>query len=89
MPGWLTGPGAPQEVIALILLLVFLLTERTIRQGTEARNMSRGQDDSGSSVAIIFAYVLSIAAVGLAPFFNARGIGQIALPGWIAWLASR
>jgi protein-S-isoprenylcysteine O-methyltransferase len=86
MPGWLTALGAPQEVIALILLLVFLLTERTIRQGAEARDMSRGQDDAGSSVAIVFAYVLSIAAVGLAPFFNAHGIGKIALPGWVAWL---
>jgi protein-S-isoprenylcysteine O-methyltransferase len=86
MPGWLRTRGAPQEVIALILLLVFLLTERAVRQGAEARAMSRGQEDAGSSVAVVFAYVLSIAAVGLAPFFNARGIGQIALPDWVAWL---
>jgi len=31
-------------------------------------------------------YGLSITAVVLAPFFNARGIGQIALPDWVAWL---
>jgi protein-S-isoprenylcysteine O-methyltransferase Ste14 len=86
MPGWLTALGSPQEVIALILLLVFLLTERAVRQGAEARDMSRGQEDAGSSVAIVFAYVLSIAAVGLAPFFNARGIAQIAAPDWVAWL---
>jgi protein-S-isoprenylcysteine O-methyltransferase len=86
MPGWLTALGAPQEVIALILLLVFLLTERAVRQGAEARDMSRGQDDAGSSVAIVFAYVLSIAAVGLAPFLSARGIGKILLPDWVAWL---
>ena len=86
MPGWLAALGSPQEVIALILLLVFLLTERAVRQGAEARDMSRGQEDAGSSVAIVFAYVLSIAAVGLAPFFNARGIGRIALPDWVAWL---
>jgi len=86
MPSWLAALGSPQEVIALILLLVFLLTERAVRQGAEARDMSRGQEDAGSSVAIVFAYVLSIAAVGLAPFFNARGIGRIALPDWVAWL---
>jgi hypothetical protein len=86
MPGWLTALGSPQEIIALLLLLVFLLTERAVRQGAEARDMSRGQDDAGSSVAIVFAYVLSIAAVGFAPFFNVRGIGQIALPDWVAWL---
>ena len=86
MPDWLTALGAPQEVIALILLLVFLLTERAARQGVEARDMSRGQDDAGSSVAFVLAYVLSIAAVGLAPLFNARGIAQISLPDWVAWL---
>jgi protein-S-isoprenylcysteine O-methyltransferase len=86
MPGWLTALGAPQELLALLLLAVFLLTERAVRQGAEARDMSRSQQDAGSSVAIVFAYVLSIAAVGLAPFFTARGIGQIALPDWVAWL---
>ena len=86
MPNWLAALGSPQEVIALILLLVFLVTERAVRQGAEARDMSRGQEDAGSGVAIVFAYVLSIAAVGFAPFFNARGIGQIELPDWVAWL---
>jgi protein-S-isoprenylcysteine O-methyltransferase Ste14 len=85
MPGWLTVLGSPQEVIALILLLVFLLTERAVRQGDEARDTTRGQHDAGSSVAIV-AYGLSIAAVGFAPFFNARGIWSIALPDWVAWL---
>jgi protein-S-isoprenylcysteine O-methyltransferase Ste14 len=86
MPGWLATLGSPQEVIALILLFVFLLTERAVRQGAEARDMSRGQDDAGSSVAIVVAYGLSIVAVGFAPFFNARGIAQIPLPDWVAWL---
>jgi protein-S-isoprenylcysteine O-methyltransferase len=86
MPGWLTALGSSQEVIALILLLVFLLTERAARQGDEARDISRGQHDAGSSVAMVVAYGLSVSAVGLAPFFNARGIGSIALPDWVAWL---
>lgn len=86
MPGWLTTPELPQEILALILLLVFLLTERAVRQGAEARDTSRGQHDNGSSVAIGVAYGLSLTAVGLAPFFNALGIGWIALPGWVAWL---
>jgi protein-S-isoprenylcysteine O-methyltransferase len=86
MPGWLTVLGSPQEVIALVLLLVFLLTERAVRQGDAARDTSRGEHDAGSSVSIGVAYGLSIAAVGFAPFFNARGIAQIPLPDWVAWL---
>lgn len=86
MPGWLTAFGSPQEALALLLLVVFLLTERAVRQGDEARDTTRGQHDAGSSVAIVVAYGLSIAAVGFAPFFNARGIGNIALPDWVAWL---
>jgi protein-S-isoprenylcysteine O-methyltransferase len=86
MPQWLNALSAPQEVAALFLLLVFLLTERAVRQGAEARAMSRNQEDAGSSVAIVFAYILSIAAVGLAPFFNARGVGSIVLQDWVAWL---
>jgi protein-S-isoprenylcysteine O-methyltransferase Ste14 len=83
MPDWL---GAPQEILALLLLIIFLVTERTIRQGAEALDTARGQADAGSSVSIFVAYGLSITAVVLAPFFNARGIGQIALPDWVAWL---
>jgi protein-S-isoprenylcysteine O-methyltransferase Ste14 len=86
MPGWLAALGSPQEIIALILLLIFLLTERAVRQGDVARDTSRGQHDAGSSVAIVFACGLSIAAVGFASFFNVRGVGQIALPNWVAWL---
>jgi protein-S-isoprenylcysteine O-methyltransferase Ste14 len=86
MPNWLTTFGAPQELLALLLLVVFLVTERAARQGAEARDTARGQDDAGSSVSILMAYALSIAAVGLAPFFNAREIGRIALPDWVAWL---
>src|SRR5438045_6895418 len=86
MPNWLTASGAPQEVAALILLIVFLLTERAVRQGDEARDTSRGQHDAGSSVGIAIAYGPSIAAVAFAPFLNARDIGRIALPEWIAWL---
>jgi protein-S-isoprenylcysteine O-methyltransferase Ste14 len=80
------GLGAPQEILALLLLVIFLVTERAVRQGAEARDTTRGQDDAGSSVGIFVAYSLSIMAVVLAPFFNARGIGQIALPDWVAWL---
>jgi len=83
MPDWL---GAPQEILALLLLIIFLVTERTIRQGAEALDTARGQADAGSSVSIFVAYGLSITAVVLAPFFNARGFGQIALPDWVAWL---
>ena len=86
MPGWLTTLGSPQEVLALLLLLVFLLTERAARQGDEARATTRGEHDAGNSIAIAIAYGLSIAAVGFAPFFNARGIGHIGLPDWVAWL---
>jgi protein-S-isoprenylcysteine O-methyltransferase Ste14 len=80
------GLGAPQEILALLLLVIFLVTERAVRQGAEARDTTRGQDDAGSSVGIFVAYGLSIMAVVLAPFFKARGIGQIALPDWVAWL---
>ena len=83
MPGWQTALGSPQELIALILLLVFLMTERAARQGDEARATTPGQHDAGSSLAI--AYGLSIAAVGFAPFFNARGVARMALPDWVAW----
>jgi protein-S-isoprenylcysteine O-methyltransferase Ste14 len=86
MPDWPTAFGAPQEIAALILLIVFLLTERAVRQGGEARDISRGQHDAGSSVAIGVAYGLSITVVGLAPFFNALGLRRIALPDWVAWL---
>ena len=86
MPSWLTALGSAREVIAPILLLVFLLTERAVRQGVVARDTSRGEHDAGSSVAIGVAYGLSIAAVGFAPVFNARGIAQIPLPDWVAWL---
>jgi protein-S-isoprenylcysteine O-methyltransferase Ste14 len=86
MPNWLIALGAPQELLALLLLVVFLVTERAARQGAEARDTARGQDDAGSSVGILVAYALSIAAVGLAPFFNVREIGRIALPDWVAWL---
>jgi protein-S-isoprenylcysteine O-methyltransferase Ste14 len=86
MPDWPTAFGAPQEIAALILLIVFLLTERAVRQGGEARDISRGQHDAGSSVAIGVAYGLSITVVGIAPFFNALGLRRIALPDWVAWL---
>jgi protein-S-isoprenylcysteine O-methyltransferase Ste14 len=86
MLDWLRALGTPQELLALLLLGIFLVTERAVRQGGEARDTSRGAHDAGSSVGIFIAYGLSIAAVVLAPFFNTRGIGQIALPDWVAWL---
>ena len=85
MPSWLSALGAPQDLLALLLLVVFLVTERAVRQGAEARDTSRGDHDAGSSVSIFVAYALSIAAVGFAPRFQ-RACGKIALPDWVTWL---
>ena len=54
----------------------FLLAERLLRLGEDARSLAAGEADRGTTRAVGRAFGLSILLLGIAPLLNRRGIGH-------------
>jgi protein-S-isoprenylcysteine O-methyltransferase Ste14 len=73
-------------IIAYLLIGSFLVLQRTLRQGEEAKSLRAEQFDRGSTRLIGQAFLLAILAFITAPILNAFQIGRLGIGDAIGWV---
>jgi protein-S-isoprenylcysteine O-methyltransferase len=64
-------------VVALTLLSGFLVLQRVMRRGEEARSLQSTPADRGSTRLLGAAFAVSLLAVAIAPALNAHGVAEM------------
>jgi protein-S-isoprenylcysteine O-methyltransferase len=78
--------GMLTTLLAWLLLVGFVVLQRVLRRGEQARSLQPTAADRGSTKLIGVAFLLGSLALGVAPGLNALGIGTLgseAIVGWI------
>jgi protein-S-isoprenylcysteine O-methyltransferase Ste14 len=71
-------------LVAYGLVVSFLVMERRLRRGQEAKSLEQGPFDRGSTYVLGFAFLTAVLPLLLAPLLNAFEIGMLDYPaiGW-------
>jgi protein-S-isoprenylcysteine O-methyltransferase len=73
-------------LVAWSLLVSFLVLQRVMRRGEEARSLRPPQEDRGSTRLLGAAFVLGLLALAAAPALQAFGVGDMDLGPVVGWV---
>ncbi len=73
-------------LIAWLLLVSFLILQRVLRRGEQARSLQASAADRGSTRLLGAAYLVGALALLAAPLLNAQGIGEVSPGPVIGWI---
>jgi protein-S-isoprenylcysteine O-methyltransferase len=73
-------------VVAWLLLVGFLVVQRVLRRGEEARSLQASAADRGTTKLLGAAFLLGVVALAAAPALNALGFGALSQVPFIGWI---
>jgi protein-S-isoprenylcysteine O-methyltransferase Ste14 len=73
-------------VVAWSLLVGFLVLQRVLRRGEEARSLQASAADRGTTRLLGAAFLLGVVALVAAPALNALGFGELSQVPFIGWI---
>jgi protein-S-isoprenylcysteine O-methyltransferase Ste14 len=76
---------SPAVVVAFVLLGGFLVLQRVLRRGEQARSLRPPPADRGSTRLLGAAFGLGLLALAAAPALNALGVGDMGLGPAVGW----
>jgi protein-S-isoprenylcysteine O-methyltransferase Ste14 len=74
------------NVVSYLLIGVFLVLQRVLRQGEQARSLRPSQEDKGTTRLIVTAFGLSLLALILAPLLNAFEVARLDFGFPVGWV---
>jgi protein-S-isoprenylcysteine O-methyltransferase len=74
------------NVVSYLLIGSFLVLQRVLRQGEQARSLRPNPEDKGSTRLMGRAFGFSLLALLLAPLLNAFEVAHLDLPGLVGWV---
>jgi protein-S-isoprenylcysteine O-methyltransferase len=74
------------NVVSYVLIGFFLVLQRVLRRGEQARSLRPGQEDKGTTRLVGLAFGLSILALILAPLLNSFEVARLDLGFPVGWV---